>query len=238
MPKFVSGSSGHIYAHEKSACKKEDENQEFLLKATSQNDSIPKPSAVNKKGAKEQRQNSLDIFKEELRRLQEERSNQKGKSKKGSESSSGQSSSKAPPQISRPPPPVPVPLKPDPRCPTALTLQVNVNPKDRDSSMSGSHDNGDPTTTNIYLGNINPTVNENDLCDIFGKFGPLASIKIMWPRTDEERARNRNSGFVAYMSRIDAERAIKSLDSRNIRGYDMKLGKLLDQLEPHIMLQA
>lgn len=45
----------------------------------------------------------------------------------------------------------------------------------------------------------------------FGKYGPLASVKIMWPRTDEERARGRNCGFVAFMSRVDAERAMKSM---------------------------
>lgn len=50
--------------------------------------------------------------------------------------------------------------------------------------------------------------------NIFGKYGPLASIKVMWPRTDEERARNRNCGFVAYMNRKDAERAMKYLQGK------------------------
>jgi len=35
----------------------------------------------------------------------------------------------------------------------------------------------------------------------FGRFGPIASIKIMWPRTDEQRRAMRNCGFVAYMVR-------------------------------------
>lgn len=37
--------------------------------------------------------------------------------------------------------------------------------------------------------------------EVFGKYGPLASIKIMWPRTDEEKARGKNCGFVAFMNR-------------------------------------
>lgn len=89
--------------------------------------------------------------------------------------------------------------------------------------MVGSFDIGDSSTTNLYIGNVNPTVNENDLCDIFAAFGPLASVKIMWPRTDEERARNRNSGFVAYMDRTEAEMALKSLNGVNIKGYGIKL---------------
>ena len=53
------------------------------------------------------------------------------------------------------------------------------------------------------------------LCEEFGKYGPLASVKIMWPRTDEERSRNRNCGFVAFMTRKDAERAIKALNGKS-----------------------
>lgn len=60
--------------------------------------------------------------------------------------------------------------------------------------------------------------------EIFGRYGPLASIKIMWPRSEEERSRGRNCGFVAYMSRKDAERALKALHGRDIHGYEMRLG--------------
>ena len=52
---------------------------------------------------------------------------------------------------------------------------------------------------------------EEQLCKLFGQYGPLASVKIMWPRTEEEKARNRNCGFVAYMNRSDGERALKEL---------------------------
>lgn len=88
----------------------------------------------------------------------------------------------------------------------------------------GSYDTGDPNTTNIYLGNLNPKMTEQQLMEIFGKYGPLASVKIMWPRSDEERSRNRNCGFVAFMNRKDGERAIKSLNGKDIMEYEMKLG--------------
>lgn len=90
--------------------------------------------------------------------------------------------------------------------------------------MAGSFDNGDPTTTNLYLGNLCPKISEQQLMDLFGKYGPLASIKIMWPRSEEEKSRGRNCGFVAYMSRRDAERALRSLNGRTVMGYEMKLG--------------
>lgn len=62
-------------------------------------------------------------------------------------------------------------------------------------------------------------MNEEMLCQEFGRFGPLASVKIMWPRTDEERARERNCGFVAFMNRRDAERALKNLNGKQISRF-------------------
>ncbi len=33
----------------------------------------------------------------------------------------------------------------------------------------------------------------------FVRFGGIASVKIMWPRDDDQRRRGRNCGFVAFM---------------------------------------
>lgn len=52
--------------------------------------------------------------------------------------------------------------------------------------------------------------------EIFGRYGPLASIKIMWPRSDEEKARGRNCGFVAFMSRKDGERALRCMNGERL----------------------
>lgn len=42
-------------------------------------------------------------------------------------------------------------------------------------------------------------VNEAHLAREFGRFGPIGSVKIMWPRDEEQRRRGRNCGFVAFM---------------------------------------
>ncbi|KAI1319858.1 U2 snRNP-associated SURP domain-containing protein [Mortierella claussenii] len=104
--------------------------------------------------------------------------------------------------------------------PTSLPL----TPHDSDDYKMGSRDTGDPSTTNLYIGNINPTVNEEQLCMEFAKYGPIASIKIMWPRTTEEIERNRNCGFVSFMERSDAAVALKEMDGMELMGYAMKLG--------------
>ena len=59
-------------------------------------------------------------------------------------------------------------------------------------------------------------ITEQRLMELFGRYGPLASIKIMWPRTDDERSRGRNCGFVAYMNRKDGERALANLNGKEL----------------------
>lgn len=62
------------------------------------------------------------------------------------------------------------------------------------------------------------------ICHEFGKYGPIASVKIMWPRSQEERERNRNCGFVSFMKRPDAEQALKNLDGKTFHDFVMKVG--------------
>ncbi|KAK9730980.1 Surp module [Popillia japonica] len=81
------------------------------------------------------------------------------------------------------------------------------------------YESDDQTTTNLFVANINPSITEQDLMQIFGVYGPLASVKIMWPRGDE-KGRTNNVGFVAFMSRKDGERALENLKNRD----DIRIG--------------
>ncbi|GER32233.1 RNA binding protein [Striga asiatica] len=88
----------------------------------------------------------------------------------------------------------------------------------------GSFDDGDPQTTNLYVGNLSPQVDENFLLRTFGRFGPIASVKIMWPRTEEEKRRQRNCGFVAFMNRLDAQAAKDEMQGVVVYEYELKIG--------------
>ncbi|GLJ40900.1 hypothetical protein SUGI_0846150 [Cryptomeria japonica] len=90
--------------------------------------------------------------------------------------------------------------------------------------LPGSIDDGDPQTTNLYVGNLAPQVDENFLLRTFGRFGPIASVKIMWPRTEEERRRQRNCGFVAFMNREDAQAANDEMQGVVIYDYELRIG--------------
>jgi U2-associated protein SR140 len=87
----------------------------------------------------------------------------------------------------------------------------------------GSHDSGDPLTTNIFLGNLNPSTKEETLLRTFGRYGPIGSIKIMYPRTPEEHLRGYNSGFVSFMERDDAEAALEALQGSILDGFAIRL---------------
>ncbi|KAJ8670800.1 hypothetical protein QAD02_002059 [Eretmocerus hayati] len=172
----------------------QEQAQEFARILSSNERKLDRLGKKKKEG--EKKKSNLELFKEELKMIQEER--EERYKYKGSSKSSVLS------QIEDP----------------ILAALKSEAPYVTD----GSFDNGDPNTTNLYLGNLNPKITEQQLMEIFGKYGPLASIKIMWPRSDEEKARQRNCGFVAFMSRKDGERALKNLNGRDIMQYEMKLG--------------
>ncbi|CAG9796351.1 unnamed protein product [Diatraea saccharalis] len=150
----------------------------------------PEPPRVrSKQRSQDKKKSNLELFKEELRQIQEERS-ERHKYKNVLRERGA----------------------------------IGVEPAVDTIPDVGSYDTGDPNTTNLYLGNLNPKITEQQLMEIFGRYGPLASIKIMWPRSDEEKARGRNCGFVAFMSRKDGERALRCINGKEIMSYEMKLG--------------
>jgi hypothetical protein len=52
----------------------------------------------------------------------------------------------------------------------------------------------------------------------------LASAKILYPRTDEDYRKGAFlSGFIAYMCRIDAERAMAVMSGAKLNGTDIRV---------------
>ncbi|GAW83187.1 U2 snRNP-associated SURP motif-containing protein [Plasmodium gonderi] len=77
---------------------------------------------------------------------------------------------------------------------------------------------------NLYIGNLSPEVTEEYICQRFGKFGKVNSVKIMYPRTDEDKKKARISGFVCFENRDDAENARDALDGVEMFGNIVKVG--------------
>ncbi|KAM0789547.1 hypothetical protein ACM66B_000360 [Microbotryomycetes sp. NB124-2] len=95
--------------------------------------------------------------------------------------------------------------------------------------VTGSYDSGDPTTTNVHVAPLPPNVTEQSLGLFFAEYGPVGSVKIMWPRADNIpfNARGTKShlgGFVAFLRRPDAERAMNELEGAEWGGNVLRLG--------------
>jgi hypothetical protein len=71
-----------------------------------------------------------------------------------------------------------------------------VNPQTQCSDVGADRAQKVESSRHVIL-----QVNEAHLAREFGRFGPIGSVKIMWPRDEEQRRRGRNCGFVAFMVR-------------------------------------
>ncbi len=68
---------------------------------------------------------------------------------------------------------------------------------------------------NIYVGNLNYKVQDEDLRKIFEEYGDVVSAKVV---VDNETGRNRGFGFVEMGSDDDANRAIEELNDGELMG--------------------
>ena len=69
--------------------------------------------------------------------------------------------------------------------------------------------------TNIFIGNLAPTVRECDLHDLFAEFGEIQKVQII---TDHETGESRGFGFLLMNHDRDAMLAIEQLNGREWDG--------------------
>jgi len=62
---------------------------------------------------------------------------------------------------------------------------------------------------NIYVGNLDYRVNENDLEEVFSEYGTVSSAKVIM---DKFNGRSKGFGFVEMEKQDEAEKAIQELD--------------------------
>ena len=75
---------------------------------------------------------------------------------------------------------------------------------------------------NIYVGNLPYTINENDLKDLFTKFGEVSDVHLI---TDRYSGRSKGFGFVEMPKDSEAQMAIDHLNERNVKGRNLKVNK-------------
>ncbi len=68
---------------------------------------------------------------------------------------------------------------------------------------------------NIYVGNLSPEVNEEDLNGLFSEHGNVSSAKVI---RDMFSQTSKGFGFVEMPGRADAQKAVDTLNSYELKG--------------------
>jgi len=71
---------------------------------------------------------------------------------------------------------------------------------------------------NIYVGNLSWGLNQDDLEQLFAEFGPVKSANLI---EDRDTGRSKGFGFVEMENADDGEKAIESLNGKELDGRNL-----------------
>ena len=77
---------------------------------------------------------------------------------------------------------------------------------------------------NIYVGNLNYRVREDDLKSVMEQFGAVDSVKVV---KDRETGRSKGFAFVEMQNDDDAKKAIEELNEKEFEGRQMVVKEAL-----------
>jgi len=75
---------------------------------------------------------------------------------------------------------------------------------------------------NIYVGNLSYNVTEDELSEMFAKYGEVESVKII---TDRFSGQSKGFGFVEMPSNSEADQAIKALNGNLVKDRNVKINQ-------------
>ena len=74
----------------------------------------------------------------------------------------------------------------------------------------------------IYVGNMNYGMSEEDLKDVFTVYGEVVSTKII---IDRDTGRSKGFGFVEMSTEDEARAAIAELDGKEVSGRNLRVSE-------------
>ncbi len=81
---------------------------------------------------------------------------------------------------------------------------------------------------NIYVGNLNYNISEDELKEVFEKYGEVTSAKII---SDKYSGRSKGFGFIEMANDNEADEAIENLDGVDVKGRNLKVNKARERKE-------
>lgn len=81
---------------------------------------------------------------------------------------------------------------------------------------------------NIYVGNLDYSVTDDDLKDAFSEFGEIESSSII---NDKFSGQSKGFGFVEMPNDSEAEKAIEALNESELKGRNIKVNQAKPRTE-------
>ncbi|XP_006869373.1 PREDICTED: polyadenylate-binding protein 1-like isoform X2 [Chrysochloris asiatica] len=81
--------------------------------------------------------------------------------------------------------------------------------------------------TNVYIKNFGEDMDDELLKNVFGKFGPALSVKVM---TDES-GKSKGFGFVSFERHEDAQKAVDEMNGKELNGKQIYVGRAQKKVE-------
>jgi RNA recognition motif-containing protein len=75
---------------------------------------------------------------------------------------------------------------------------------------------------NIYVGNLPYNVTEDELQEIFAEYGDVSNVNMI---TDKYTGQSKGFAFVEMEKQVDAEEAIKALNSSTLKDRQLKVNQ-------------
>ncbi len=82
--------------------------------------------------------------------------------------------------------------------------------------------------TKLYVGNLNYSVDENKLQEIFSSYGTVKSASLI---TDRDTGRSKGFAFIEMSSKSEAEAAIAALNEKDLNGRNIKVNEARPKTE-------
>ena len=75
---------------------------------------------------------------------------------------------------------------------------------------------------NIYVGNLPYSIRDDELSDLFSDFGAVKSANVIMDRSS---GKSKGFGFVEMDDNEDAEKAIQSLNGKEVSGRELRVNE-------------
>ena len=75
---------------------------------------------------------------------------------------------------------------------------------------------------NIYVGNLNYNLSEDELEKVFSSYGEVTSVKII---RDKYTDQSKGFGFIEMANDADAQKAIDELNGTEVKGRELRVNQ-------------